>query len=346
MKGHRVLFRTEAGENAGLGHVVRSIQLACKLQRLGLGLSGFWINDFPPAKEFIRSRLGPVRVFWESDHSSIRSTLIPTEADGLVIDQAGDFSLRCRELRKTNPQLITAALDPPVLDSKAYDLIITLFPHGTEEHRDYDPSRHSLGLEYAILRPGFAPDGPPTPPSETVEDVLVSCGGTDPSLFTLKIMSAFSRADAPRLRLHVVVGPGFGHRSAIQRMVSSAKQEILLYHDVDDMCTLMGACDLGVVSSGTTLMEMCALGKPSLSFAHNAAEERFAGHFHKMGATRFLGVAAEIDELTILTELSDISQDPSLRKSMHRQARLLIDGKGAQRTAAAISTLLAGVNNG
>ena len=102
------------------------------------------------------------------------------------------------------------------------------------------------------------------------------------------------------------------------------------------LAELMARCDIGIISAGSTLMEMCRLGRPSLTVAHNEAEERFARHFHEHGATYFLGPASQVGVDEVALTLRALIDDPARRVAMGERGRHLIDGRGAERTAALV----------
>ena len=192
-------------------------------------------------------------------------------------------------------------------------------------------------MEYAIIRPEFlARRNNRNNLRELVRDVLVCFGATDPHRLTLKVLCALEEGLAHEMKLHVVVGPGFTFKEEVREAVRRAPAELKLYEDVQDMARLMDSCDIGIVGGGTTLMEMCCLGCPSVTIAQNQAEMRFARYLSDRGAARNIGMAGQVSEEIIRAALFELGIDWTARKKLARQGQALIDGHGRNRTAALI----------
>jgi UDP-2,4-diacetamido-2,4,6-trideoxy-beta-L-altropyranose hydrolase len=332
------------GEEIGLGHLVRCCCLAGQLRTAGFDIFGFWVNDITLFEQVKTVDVPDSAVFSDGRGCTPEWAIDGGQVDCLLVDQVADFSTNVLQLKARYPQLFTVALDPPVLDSQAYDLIVSLFAHGTERRVDFSPDRYLLGLEYALIRPQFARSGGPSPRAR-VDHVLVSCGGTDPSRLTLKIIRSLIEGEAGRQswHLHIVIGPGFAHGDEVRRAAGELGPHTL-YENVEDMAELMEGCDIGIISPGATLMEMCALGKSSITVAHNEQEARFARSFHVAGATQFLGVAVDLEAIDIAGALFALCEDNGERVRVAAQAKRLIDGKGGTRVARIIDERMSAIS--
>jgi UDP-2,4-diacetamido-2,4,6-trideoxy-beta-L-altropyranose hydrolase len=338
------MIRAMASEKMGLGHLVRSACLAGELQKCGLEIYGFWVNDRTLFERIHVGNIPRARVLTDGDTRQINELIASGQVDCLLVDQAVDFSPQALQLKSRNPQVLTVALDPPVLNSNAYDLIFSLFNHGTETRVDFVPERYFLGLDYALIRPQFTV-ADPSLIRKCVEHVLVSCGGTDPSRITLKTIESLAGVPRQTWHLHIVIGSGFPHSEEVRRKASGFSWTHTLYENVQDMAELMRLCDIGLISPGATLMEMCALGKPSITIAHNEQEVRFARSFHTSGATHFLGEAAELETKNIADALLVLCNNLEDRKLVAERANCLVDGKGGGRIAQILLERMAAVTH-
>lgn len=328
----RFLLRVEGGGPIGLGHVVRSRHLADKLVQKGLDCAGLWCDcEVSIVENIWKGMDNVVRVL---DNSAVYDAIYHDNLELLIVDQRTDFAPICRELKAHVPSLLTVALDPPVIDSTAFDIVISLFMHGTECFVDYDPKRHFCGIEYAIIRSEFL-TRTIRPVDCDISNLLVTCGGTDPSRVTVTIVNALQKMAPLPFQVNVVIGPGFKNADEVKAAASGLN----IYENVANISQLMEECDLGIVSSGSTLMEMCLMGRPTLSFAHNAAEERFAQYFYNRGATKFMGLAEKLDQMNVVDSLKALCRDKTVRKQMSQLGVELIDGRGIERVVQLVNCM-------
>jgi UDP-2,4-diacetamido-2,4,6-trideoxy-beta-L-altropyranose hydrolase len=331
----RFLFRVEGGGDIGLGHIVRSMRLAREVVANGAEVVGLWIDDASVVGLAVDGGETPWMIYDGRTGGSIDEFISENRINALVVDQTSDFSFVCIGLKHRHSPLLIAALDPPVLNFKAFDTVVSLVCHGDESNVDYQLARHHIGLRYALIRAEFAEfrtDEIDVHPQVT--NLLVTFGGTDPSKSTLKTLAALKLIDERTWNLHVVIGPGFAHKSEVRELAGGFGPSAVVYEAIDDMERLMSECDLGVTSVGGTLMEMCSLGKPTITIAHNEIELRFASTFHEYGATCLLGKADGVSDLHISLAVVKMCNDPHARREMGVVGSRLIDCKGASRVAA------------
>lgn len=339
----RILFKVEAGGAYGLGHVMRSLELAAALEQLCAEVVGFVCNDDAVSQARIRAVAASYDILEIKNGSTLQQAVERAAADLLVVDQPTDLTDTIRALRQERTNLFLVALDPPVLDRAAFDVIVNLFYHGTSARPPAGEGGYYEGLEYAILRPEFLERrADRSSLRERVCDLLVCFGGTDPQQLTLKVLRTLQGEPAHEMKVHVVIGPGFTFKEEVQETARSVSADLTIYEDLQDMSRLMVGCDLGIVGGGTTLMEMCCMGCPPIVIAQNEAEMRFATYLRDRGAARYLCTAGEATEEKIRAALLGLASDWATRQRLASQAQALIDGRGRQRTAALLLREFAG----
>jgi UDP-2,4-diacetamido-2,4,6-trideoxy-beta-L-altropyranose hydrolase len=316
----------------GLGHVTRSIALAQTFEEMHADVGAFFCNEDPAVRARFLSAGIPADRVHVVGNSHLREAVNCVGADFLLVDQPTDVTDTVRAIRQDRTGLVLAALDPPVLDPEAFDVIVNLFHHGASPRPPAGRARYFEGLEYAILRQEFLESHRPCL-RERGSALFVSFGGTDPQRLTLEVLRAIRDDPTHGMTAHVVIGPGFTFKEEIQAAAASAVAKITLHHSPNDMGRLMARCDLGVVGAGTTVMEMCCVGCPAIVIAQNELEVRFAHYLDGRGVAHYLGPAGEVSEEKIRAALWKLTTDYVLRGQLAEQGKTLIDGNGRRRTA-------------
>lgn len=223
-----------------------------------------------------------------------------------------------------------------------------------------------LGGAYTPLRRQFLRKQ--DAPRETVSNILVTTGGSDPCHFclhfALKILHAekdspWDRQNFPQAAFHLVAGKLNQDKEQL-RQLAEEYSFLQLHENVGDMASLMESCDLAVSAAGTTLYELCALGVPAISFSiaqnQTAAAKAFdtagaipwAGHLPAQPEKVFRKIAAFL--VSMCTPSGEFSGTTPgclpppgssllLRKAAQETMARLVDGRGASRIAQALCRL-------
>lgn len=322
-KPPRTVFKVMGGPAMGMGHILRSLELAAALPLSGIEVAGFVCNDDARSREFITAAGYPL---W-SDARDFPIALIDQQADVLLIDHPGELHDVCVRSRLARPGLFIAALDCFEMERADCDLIIDLFNHHPTLKAPLSPAvKFAEGPAYAIIRAEFDTwrAKPRTIPPR-VKEILVTFGGADPQRHTLLILSALQGA----LSLHVVIGPNFTHRAEVEQLAGAAGAQV--YKNVQEIAALMHSCDLAFAGGGTTMLELMSLGTPAIIIPQSDAEARFAASMEACGAVKtFLPATGAKGLRQIIEPLID---DQETRMRMSAAGRQLVDGHGKRRIA-------------
>jgi spore coat polysaccharide biosynthesis predicted glycosyltransferase SpsG len=160
--------------------------------------------------------------------------------------------------------------------------------------------------------------------------VLVCFGGSDPAGVTGRL-SPIVGTD-PRWSATIVVGPGYrGERPP----------GVDIRSDPADLPDLVCQSDLALLSAGTIKFEVAALARPALLLGV-ADDQRYVGPaFAATGAARWIGDGRTVEPEGVRATIAATFADPGSLRAMSRAARSVIDGRGGDRLAAEIVTLLA-----
>jgi len=151
--------------------------------------------------------------------------------------------------------------------------------------------------------------------------MLVTTGGADAEGLGARVASALVDA-RPGAEIRQVVGP-WGQGSDDER--------VLAVHAPEGLGPELAAADVVVTAGGVTMLEACCLGRPVVAFSIAPGQSRaLAGAAH-VGAVLAVDVSSAADVASRLTD------DVEARRRLANSARVLVDGQGSARVAAAIS---------
>ena len=101
----------------------------------------------------------------------------------------------------------------------------------------------------------------------------------------------------------------------------------------DGLSAVLAHADVVVTAGGVSLLESLALGRPTVVLT--TAENQTSN----VDAVVAAGAAIAAQRLTAHEAVLALLDDPARRSKLSRQSRALIDGRGAQRVAAAVANL-------
>lgn len=196
-----------------------------------------------------------------------------------------------------------------------------------------------LGPRYALLGQAFVAARRPLHPGRA-ERLLVTLGGSDPTGQTTKVLQALGMVALSPIPLdvRVVVGRANGRPivEAIERAAIESAHAVTVLRDVKDMAQQMAWADMAITAGGTTCLEISCVGVPSLVVAVADNQRRVASGFAGRGLMRSLGWHADLGVGRIAQELTALRADEAGRAAMVDAQHSLIDGRGTERTVAAL----------
>ncbi|MDA8333821.1 MAG: UDP-2,4-diacetamido-2,4,6-trideoxy-beta-L-altropyranose hydrolase [Peptococcaceae bacterium] len=338
--GNLVLFRADGGPQIGMGHVVRCLALACAL-------------DLPA-------------VFLSRPDGATETMVCRAGFEYLALEESVSWSLLAEKLqpavlvvdtyRISGEELAAIKMKVPVVvvidDLNDHHLPAHILINGniTAPGLGYPPDKVLLlGPEYVLLRHCFRGLSAPAVPA-TARKILVTAGGGDPGGATPRILAQLTGLD---LHLRVALGPQFKTRAELETWIgnisSTRGQTVVELLDNPDMAELMVWADLALSTGGSTLYELCAAGTPALAVAVAGNQVASAAALGELGCIAYLGRlnGAGGEQGTMGLSFPDLRQavqalaaDPVRRAVMSRRGQSLVDGRGAERCAAVIKTMM------
>ncbi len=335
--GALALIRCDGGGIFGYGHVKRMVTLGRALRdREGVGVA-FAVHGSSDALEPIR-RAGFEAALIGNAPGALGELVGLRKPDILVCDvRAG---LQRAELDELSRLVSLVAVYDDSSDRRlAAD--VAYYPDLPQAHElDWTGSECAprIGWEWSLL--GLGRTSAPAPPKSLLPTLLVTMGGSDPHGLTLKVANALSRLNQV-FRTRFVIGQGMADKNRVARAVVALSPSFETIEGADDLATEYASADMALAAFGVSAYELAAFGVPALYLALTPDHARSASAFQKAGMGICLGLAADVSDAALRACVVMLLNDAAGRREMHTAGLMTIDGQGAARIAADLSSMLA-----
>lgn len=325
--GRRVLCLVAGGPRIGMGHVMRTLELARVLHGRGMHIVGFICNDDRHCAELIQRAGWPL--WLEGAHNL--PELLEKRIELVVVDRPPGSDDLALVMRSCLPKVPIAALDTFDMEATPANLVVNLLNHHPRRRRPVNEEiEYYEGVEYAIVRHEFlAAHATSRKMSDPAREIVVTFGGADPCNHTSQILDAWAVRPIPEVHLSIIVGPNFTHRSEVIHRSHAAGATVV--ENPPTMVPLLTNADLAVCGAGTTLLELACLGIPTIVLPQTEAERRFAELFVRKEAVQMADSSAGLEGLN--AQLAQLIRDGDERSELSQRARSFVDGQGASRIA-------------
>jgi spore coat polysaccharide biosynthesis predicted glycosyltransferase SpsG len=310
-----VLFRAAAGPRMGFGHLVRCRTLAAAL-----------------GTEAIVSLRG--------SRSSAKT------ATSLGLRLAGPLAAAIRRLRpallvvddpssRAAARAVRAARRWGIATASVHDLGLAPSHADVTIDGSIAPGPMSLaGPRFAVLDPSLQRLGAFRRLRATEPTVVVSFGGGPRRRLALAVARAIARR-RPDVTVRVAWGFGEPPRLASHERLSAIEPS--RFHRA------LATAAVAVLAGGVTLYEACALGVPAVGVSIVRAQRKSVSGLGACGAVIDAGHAGHAARTAdrIAGLVGSLIDDPARRRKLSRTARGLVDGRGADRVARSLRSLIA-----
>ncbi len=348
----KVVFRVDASDRMGIGHLMRCLTLAETLRERGVQINficrehtgnliallqqkAMPVTDLPPP-EIKNTTSGENYAVWlgvtqTKDAEQTIKVLKGVKPDWLVVDHYG---LDVEWEQRLRPQ-VSKLMVIDDLANRRHDCEVLLDQNysadGEQRYTGLVPHTCKLlvGPRYALIRPEYALyRKTPRDHDGQVRRVLVFFGGTDQQNVTGMALEVLSHPDLKRLEVDVVVGANNPHRKSIEQQIFR-RPLTTLHEPRPHLADLMERADLALGAGGTTTWERLSMGLPSLvvSIAENQVPSCVA--LHRARLINYLGYQTKVDASVFFDEIIHMIGTPSRLVEMSLAGQDLVDGSGA-----------------
>jgi spore coat polysaccharide biosynthesis predicted glycosyltransferase SpsG/CMP-N-acetylneuraminic acid synthetase len=298
----RVVFRTDASKELGMGHVYRTLAVAQELARHDLVIVLSENQDL--GKTFFDEH--PFKVQLVDSDDTFIEFVRKNDTDLVILDRLDNDAELVDALKQTSRVVTFEDLGS---GAEKADLLVSdlyLNPRVMDEHQ-------LVGIENAILAPSFETLARESKRRDRVESVLVLFGGTDPANLAQKSLRAL---EILNFAGEVVVIRGLG---ANPIDYSEFKLNIKPLVNVKNMPPVMAAADLALSSAGRTIVELASLGVPTICMAQNSKELTHE-HTTESNGVVFLGLGNDVSEDQLAKSIDELIIDAQRRTELSQNA--------------------------
>lgn len=320
----RVIFRTDASLQIGIGHVMRCLTLADALRAAGtccaficrehkgnlirmIAERSYSVFALPVAisHEFNGAVGSLAHAHWlaasqEQDAEESARILANLQPDCLIVDHYG-IGARWEMAVKSHCSRLMVIDD---LSDRRHDCDLLLnqnFGSCPESYHGLVPNHCVLlcGSQYALLRPEFAALRARSLRRRNggrLGHLLITLGGVDKDNATCTVLQALLMSRLPYdCRISVVLGTTAPWLTQVRSLAAQLPWPVDVQVGVAEMAALVADCDLAIGSGGSSSWERCCLGVPALTMI--LAENQVAvvnalsavGAIEKIESTRSVG---------------------------------------------------------
>lgn len=299
-----ILFRTDSSETLGMGHVYRVLALAQELARHRLSI--FLSPDMPLGEKFF-SQFG-----FEHKTATDEEFLveISTKKPDLVIfDKLDTEAQLIDQIRDKSPETKVVTFEDQGSGANKADLVVSdLYPNP-----EIDSDKQLTGINHAILAPSFETLNRISETKQTVQQIVVLFGGTDPSGLAAKALRALEKIDFPG-KVKVIRGLG------ASEITQDINLDVEFLSNVKNMPRVLAEADIALSSAGRTITELASLAIPTICLAQNQKELNHS-HTTQENGVVMLGLGKDITEDQLAREISKLIADFQLRTQLHLNAK-------------------------
>jgi UDP-2,4-diacetamido-2,4,6-trideoxy-beta-L-altropyranose hydrolase len=271
------------------------------------------------------------------DDDAVQTAALAVGADWVIVDHYGLDA----EWERMMPAPVMVIDD---LADRAHDCALLLDQNLGRNDTDYnglvpDACVRLTGPHYALLRPEFAAARPATLAARalrtgTAQHVMIVMGGTDAPDATGWVIAQIAQMELPeQMIVTAVLGATAPNLEAVRDSLRAlpCKSELLV--GTNRMAELMAQSDLAIGAAGSTSLERCALGLPTVIVVIADNQIDGARALAASGAARQVALHANA---ALRTTIAPLLVQGMERAQMAQAAATLCDGGGALRVADAL----------
>ncbi|MEQ5726521.1 UDP-2,4-diacetamido-2,4,6-trideoxy-beta-L-altropyranose hydrolase [Providencia rettgeri] len=358
----QIVIRADSGFEIGTGHMMRCLTLANALRNNGHDIffvskphtgniidkvkqnnfdyATLTINDTPYDDLYHSRWLGSSQMDDAMQTVGIINQCIKKSVDLIIVDHYA-IDHRWEEILKQHTKRILVIDDLADRKHNCDYLLDQTFMRTKQDYQSLLPKdcQLMLGSQFALLRPEFIK------PLELIQQIrlksknqmathiLVMMGGTDPLNVSAKVLDALL-LDKENKKITVVLGPTAPHYDSVKAYCEHDKR-ITIMSDISNVAELMLNHDICIGAAGTTSLERCSMGLPSILVAFAENQIPILTMLGNFGAV--IVFTLEDSHEQILSKLNYL-RTPENYQRMTERCLEVCDGKGVKKVINILTT--------
>jgi UDP-2,4-diacetamido-2,4,6-trideoxy-beta-L-altropyranose hydrolase len=334
------VFRADASETIGAGHIVRTLALLSVVRNLGIHcILATRTESLPYVSTLSDQNIDILELQGtpDSEPAQLKNHL-PEGCQWLSVDhynRGEDFERACHGWAE---KILALDDDPARFHSSA--LLTDPTPKDSElPYRKFVGPDCALltGPSYALLRPEFlaarnrrnSQDQSSRP---SLRRIFISMGGSDPLQATSTILGAIEHLDQS-FEIDVVTAMQPQAECENLTAVALGASTVTFHSNLRTTAHLMEKADLSIGAGGSTSWERCCMGLPSIVVITAENQIPVAKYLEDAGALKIAGTADDIKAAQVSELINEFATDPSQLAEMGDKAWQICDGRGCERVA-------------
>ncbi len=343
----KIVFRADASQEEGGGHLVRTLAIARELAKRGhdciLVTQEGSVDLIPGGRESLPKTNFSTKEIKKSDFDNVQAmcNILPEDwhANLAFID-----SYRLQKDYQSNVRKFSHKIavidDMPSRSHDADFLVDPTYNRQADEYKALLDSKSIVrtGVEFAPLREEFALHRESSlkrrqsrSPNDT-NHLVISMGLSDPLNVTAFAMEALLTLNL-NFDLTVVIGKNSPHQNQIEVLAKQFKKPATVLIAHNQMAKLMSECDLVLGGGGSSSWERCCLGVATVQIILAKNQEDVTNSLVEQGAAMSIGYFEHLSKEIIAQAVSTYLTDFALLERTSRAAAQISDGHGALRIA-------------
>jgi len=342
-----ILFRVDAGQDIGFGHLARCTALATIAIKSGAQVhflgSGEKLDVF--INEILSGRCN-VRTLTEQETAgaeNIFAEVLPPHPNVIIFDTAHHRTLQDLKFFKNELKaarkiadkvLVFDSLGKSSLQFNAVDFLpndIVVTPYVGAEEYGFNAGTQLNGPLYFVLNPNFKAYLGTRKIRDSATRVLLTCGGSDVANVSAKTLQAINNIADVSLDVRVIIGPGFpdGLIEDIERFSRYSPHQIECLRGRSCLAADMNWCDICVSMSGLTKYELAATGTPAILLSIDKVHADAHQSFNLLKTSWHLGAAHEVSVKELQEKILSLLVKSNVRTEMSNNGQTHVAGDGS-----------------
>lgn len=337
----RVVFRVDASDVLGTGHLMRCLALARGLRERGAHCDFILRPAVGDRRDVIEHWGFPVHLLVgiDTDASSTLALLAGFgDIDWIVVDHYGLDGRWEQKVRSATKRIMV--IDD--LANRDHDCDLLLDQNLVADMQGRYAARlpascgQLLGPEYALLPPEYAGLHGRIPPRKgTIHRIVVSFGGASAGRCLSHATRALLDLCSDDVVVEIVAPGGLDDFGGAKRALAG-RTNFRVHGWLPGLASLLARADLALSASGGTTWERLCLGLPTVVVTMAENQRPIAEELHRRQLVRWIGDQEDVTAETISAELRPLLED-GLDERWSTRCSALVDGVGVVRVGAAMT---------
>jgi spore coat polysaccharide biosynthesis predicted glycosyltransferase SpsG len=318
-----IVFRTDASQKTGFGHVKRSAYLASLLKNKCKIL--FCVNKDKTVTRFLQEKRVPYCHLKELQRQKLKDPSIKSIVFDLRYFSSEDIQLIRQVKKRDRDPIKTVQITDLGLNQQDVDYTIDasieqLFPYKEDKQK-----KLLCGPGYAILHTQYRHFHKlKRKYRQKIKNVFVCFGGGVTYRLLRNAIDLLSR-----YRFDIKIAPGFYLKKSYQKVLRRIYPGIRFVGDTESLARSFFEADAALVTAGLAAFEAAAAGTPALYFYYQKEQECIAQSLEKKGAGLEISNIDDLLKVNVIEKINELNLEK--RIEMGNKGKQLVDAKGVYR---------------